>query len=445
MSVSISVSQTLTGVATLCFDVGASQNRIHVSLPSTSAEGGAYEKEVIFGNTYQRDTSLVMDGDTAASSQRFKVQGTYPLTDSKGVTKDVALDESLLAGAIVKTFAQPTYRPTALERKYSSRNTVFSLHLAFAHAYMALSELSGVPVENIQVSWRVFVLIPPQHSKVGDDVEGGKKAMAALVHSVKNIHFESPQIVKDIAIAPGNVAVLSEGFMALIASQYFERKLSQPDGTVKTVIESYPSKSADGGHTSTELHPGDVTLIVDIGQGTTDFFGIAGVSTPIDNLIGTADVGGNNVGAVLSQALKSSKFGIELKTVEECNRAVQTSRIRVGGSLKGITGFVDRARQQVAETLREKLIRLFESSGFSLSDVTHVFFTGGGSLRGTAVRDGREVVTDSLGTLLFEMLQQYGLSDAQRIENVSNDPQDVRLANLRGLRLMSLHPSVKGY
>ena len=77
--------------------------------------------------------------------------------------------------------------------------------------------------------------------------------------------------------------------------------------------------------------------------------------------------------------------------------------------------------------------------------MTHVFFTGGGSLRGTAVRDGREVVTDSLGTLLFEMLQQYGLSDAQRIENVSNDPQDVRLANLRGLRLMSLHPSVKGY
>ena len=66
-------------------------------------------------------------------------------------------------------------------------------------------------------------------------------------------------------------------------------------------------------------------------------------------------------------------------------------------------------------------------------------------MQGTAVRDGREVVTDSLGTLLFEMLQQYGLSDAQRIENVSNDPQDVRLANLRGLRLMSLHPSVKGY
>ena len=86
MSVSIPVSQTLTGVATLCFDVGASQNRIHVSLPSTSAEGGAYEKEVLFGNTYQRDNDLVMDGDTAASSQRFKVQGTYPLTDSKGVT-----------------------------------------------------------------------------------------------------------------------------------------------------------------------------------------------------------------------------------------------------------------------------------------------------------------------------------------------------------------------
>ena len=185
----------ITGTAKLVVDLGNPETRVKTIYGKT-AKGNVRERLSIIDNRYSivpdEKLDLYLKGDTysSESSYVFERNGIYYCNG------DVCNIE----------MAQTSFRPTALEKKYESKVTLFTLINAFRQGIEDVAIFSNCDSDNVDVDWEVYLLLPPE------DLEAGSQAIASMVKSIEDINFLMPELYKKISIS--KVKVFPEGMCA---------------------------------------------------------------------------------------------------------------------------------------------------------------------------------------------------------------------------------------
>lgn len=245
-------------------------------------------------------------------------------------------------------FAQTSFRPTALEKKYDSPATRLTIINALRQGYEDVAALYGKDMSEFDVEWEISLLLPPE------DLEAGAKKLADIAKSIKNIDFLMPSLKKEITLK--KVKVYPEGMCAFIGVLY-ERK-----GVAR---EAYKYLT----------EPSESTLIFDIGAGTTDIVLVKG-SQVVQSSRFTKDVGGNNVHRLVQRSLKNKGLSLPDAIVRE---GTNSGYVRSGSRQVDISADIAAAKDAVSNQLVDAVQEFFESSMISIRTISNILVCGGGA------------------------------------------------------------------
>jgi len=246
-----------------------------------------------------------------------------------------------------REFPVSSVRPTAIEKKYEAFSTELTLNATLLEGYRSVAKITGADIDDLDISWKVVVLLPPA------DMFVGAKQVADKVRSIKSLNFIQPDFTADIDITEVNV--YPESLMAFMGVVF------GIGGTINSGMKNLLKETI---------------LIIDIGAGTTDFCVVKN-SSIIEDTKETVDTGGNNVHQKVRQMLKREGLALPDKVVQE---ATVRGTVKDGSRELSIVDKINDAKEMVASALTGAIRDFFESTQFPARTIEKVLVVGGGSM-----------------------------------------------------------------
>lgn len=323
----------IEGKASLVIDLGNSETRVLTIFGKTKS-GKTRQRLSTISNKFGEitDDRLLRNPDYNSLNSRVFLVGNTMICSGEMCDKEKG------------TAAQ---RPSSSIKKYDSAITLYTLRLALMQGYYDISDMAKQEIESIDVSWSIFVLLPPS------DLELGTESIKNNIKSLTEVDFLIPKFKKEINI--DSVRVFPEGFCAFIG-EVFENSHQ-----IRKGYESVLNSS---------------TLVVDIGAGTTDLCIIKDARL-IDSSRYSEETGGNQVFQKINVSLRK-KFGKNFPE-DSLRESVVTGSIKVGAREIDIKNEIEVARKDVATKLSTSIRNYIESSDFSIFDIENILICGGGA------------------------------------------------------------------
>ena len=339
------------GKAVLVLDFGNSETRVAVKYGKDSRQR-VRERKFDLPNSFARVT------------EDYRLPDSYD-EDSSSImemscsTSNKEYFGNFAHGEVVRVDFEPSnacVRPTAQQSKYDTYNTVLSYGAALLQATRCIMEMTQTPDPNdLDIEWHIVSLLPP------GDLSTGAELMEKLLMSAE-IKFVQPKF--DFSgIKPTSVMTLPEGFCAYIGVIYESYGIYR---------EGY-SDIAKG-----------ITLIIDIGAGTTDAT-IVENGQVVDNSKHTISIGGNNVRQSVRAKVKE-KYGFK-PNENDATQAIVSGILRDGSKKINILDIIDSAKQDVAVRLTNDIRDFFEEIMYNIRRIDNLLVCGGGTLSGTIDKD----------------------------------------------------------
>lgn len=381
----------ITGTAKLVVDLGNSETRVKTIYGKT-AKGNVRERLSIIDNRYSivpdEKLDLYLKGDTysSESSYVFERNGIYYCNG------DVCNIE----------MAQTSFRPTALEKKYESKVTLFTLINAFRQGIEDVAIFSNCDSDNVDVDWEVYLLLPPE------DLEAGSQAIASMVKGIEDINFLMPELKKKISIS--KVKVFPEGMCAFFGVLFSSK------GIVRKGYDYL-------------MNPVESTVIFDIGAGTTDIVMIRG-SQIVQSSRFTKEIGGNNVHRLVQRSLRNKGISLPDEVVRE---GVNTGYVKSGSRSINIAEEIASAKQAVSNQLVDAVQEFFESSMISIRTISNILVCGGGA----EVSSNKEIkpISDYIVNYMKRLSPDIKLVKIP--EDEGGNPVSSRLLNINGAGILA--------
>lgn len=381
----------ITGTAKLVVDLGNSETRVKTIYGKT-AKGNVRERLSIIDNRYSivpdEKLDLYLKGDTysSESSYVFERNGIYYCNG------DVCNIE----------MAQTSFRPTALEKKYESKVTLFTLINAFRQGIEDVAIFSNCDSDNVGVDWEVYLLLPPE------DLEAGSQAIASMVKSIEDINFLMPELYKKISIS--KVKVFPEGMCAFFGVLFSSK------GIVRKGYDYL-------------MNPVESTVIFDIGAGTTDIVMIRG-SQIVQSSRFTKEIGGNNVHRLVQRSLRNKGISLPDEVVRE---GVNTGYVKSGSRSIDIAEEIASAKQAVSNQLVDAVQEFFESSMISIRTISNILVCGGGA----EIAPNKEIkpISDYIVNYMKRLSPDIKLVKIP--EDEEGNPVSSRLLNINGAGILA--------
>lgn len=328
----------IVSTAKLVIDLGNSETRVK-TLYGKTARGNTRSKLTRLDNRY----SIIPEEKIS----NYLENSDY--TDENSVIFKVDNGLCYCSGDLCNIeFAQTSFRPSALEKKYSSTVTKLSIINAIRQGIEDVSLFSNCDVESIDVDWEISVLLPPE------DLDLGARQLADVVKSITSVDFIMPCVKKNVRIK--KVSIFPEGMCAFFGV-LFERKGVVREG-YKYLIENNES-----------------TVIFDIGAGTTDIVLVKG-SQVVQSSRFTKEVGGNNIHRLVQRSLRNKGIPLPDEVVRE---GVNTGYVRSGSRVVDISEDIAGAKRAVSNQLVDAVQEFFESSMISIRTIANILVCGGGA------------------------------------------------------------------
>lgn len=357
------------GVATAIFDFGNSETRGCVKFGKDVNTGKYHERAFFISNRFSmvNETYKPSEDYNEETSTVFQAEAIVDGQPLGGVWANGEVQE--------REFSVGDLRPSALEKKYSSKTTALSFEVAMLYATRALMQITRTTDFNqIDVSWNVFVLLPP------GDLAEGKNKMIDVISSVKHVYCSFPDV--DFPIKLNKVCVLPEGYCAYMAVIFDKGSIIRPE---------YQSLISE------------TTMIVDIGAGTTDIMIIRDKNI-IQSTMTTLDRGGNNVSQLVKRGLRNN-YGIKLKETD-INRGIVTGVIRDGSKDIDIVDIINNAKDSVASALVNDVRDFFEETEFPIRSIGKLLVCGGGSMSSDDTEDSNANIK-ALSEAIVSQMKAY--------------------------------------
>lgn len=296
-------------------------------------------------------------------------------------------------------FKNRVTQSNALNSKHEQLATKLSLNLAFIHSINKLHEIYGVPVEDMNIDFKVSILLPPL------DHDLYEVEMMELVQGITKVTSVIPtEMTKEFTIS--KVTVFPEGVAAFFGVEFTE----SVDGTQLVDIEE--NKKFQTGY----------VLIMDIGAGTTDL-AIIKDSALVQGSKNSIKKGGNNVESAIKSAIHK-----QYKFVPTDMTSIITRGILEEGTVEhDVSSIVTDAKRKYSLAVKNELIDYIQTNMIEMREIKGLLVVGGGSL--AAERDGK-IVSPAMSDILLEFLREL----APNIGVVSMAGQNPRLLNITGLK-----------
>lgn len=327
------------GTAKLVIDLGNSETRVKTYF-GKNMKGNARSRLTVMSNRYAEVPQNLLEG--------YLNDGVYTDEESRIFNCNGNI---WCAGRLCEEeLAHASSRPTAMEKKYNSLISKLSILSAFSQGFLDVAEFANCSVDSLDVDWEVIVLLPPE------DLQVGGRQMGDMVRSIEKIDFLMPELHKDIRIKEGGVKVLPEGFCAFLAV-VMQSKTSLRPGYANIV------------------NNGELTLVSDIGAGTTDFMLVRGAQIVSSSLF-TREIGGNNVHRLVQRALRNK--GISLPD-SEVRKGCEVGYVMSGPRKIPIASELADAKKVVSRQLVDAVQEFFESSMIPIRTISNILVCGGGA------------------------------------------------------------------
>lgn len=303
---------------------------------------------------------------------------------------------------VEREFVGVEIRPTAVEPKNNQLATELSLNLVFMRAMLKISELYNVSVSDIDVTFKVSVLLPPLEHEVYD------AKFVAKIKAFSGVKSLVP-VDADIQFKVGEVNTFPEGVAAFFGAIYNEEN--------SALVEAEENKKFTDGY----------VLVLDIGAGTTDVVLILDGAL-VQNSKDTFKIGGNTVDSIVRNEIKK-RYGFSPKNLES---VVATGVLVEGSTTHDVTDILDAAKDKYSKNLSENIKQYLERVMLEMQEIKGVLVIGGGALQ--SERDGR-VVSQAMADVLLK----YFVRLAPKISLVNTLGKNPRELNIVGLEYIHKH------
>ena len=376
--------------ATLVVDLGNSETRVMVQ-SGVGRNGLVRQRMSLVSNKY------------ASLRDDYVIPETYTEENSSVLRTE---DGELFANGLLvdREFSVAPLRPTNLEKKHESIVTMITIQRAF-EGYRMLAQMYRTGMSNLDVTWKVVYLLPP------NDISEGAKVLYDKIVGLKTLEFLLPEFSVELKIE--GAKVYPEGFAAYIGTLMRRGKVVNEE--FAGLLQS-------------------TTLIVDIGAGTTDFFVVEGMDT-IDSTKSTIQIGGNNVTASLRQKLASAGLNLTDKVIE---KGVHTGYVKDGAKTIKVVPALVAAKQDTASVLLGSIISYLESANYNIRTIENLLVVGGGSIASEVegVKSLSEYVVDRLKDFAPN-IQLVDLPKEYKGEDATGSELNPRLLNILGAGVLA--------
>lgn len=328
--------------AKVTIDFGNSETRVRVSIKQAG------------GKAIKRMFSL---------SNRFAPvpEGYVPTSDYSSETSTImVMEEDTLRGIIggsrvtngelaIKEFYDALGKPTAMEKKYTSQYTKFSFQLVMLYAYRAVMQIiRATSIESMDITWDVVVLLPP------GDLEEGQSYIQDMIRNTTELHFDYPNV--KIPLKVEKIGVFAEGFCSYVGTVF------EDDFSIRKGYEDVAE---------------DVTIVFDIGAGTTDIL-IVQDGKIVRKTLYTIELGGNQV---TSRVRLLAKQRLNSRVSESAIQdAMQTGFLKSGSTKVDISDIIRKEKETFARNIVSEVKEFFEATLFPVSEIGKALVCGGGAI-----------------------------------------------------------------
>lgn len=358
--------------ATLVLDLGNSDTKCRVYYGTNPQTGKKRFMRFDLPNSF----ALVEDD--------YQVDETYydPYTSCMFRVNQCEGDENTLItgtflhGKIQKAEkANSAIRPTAKIKKYLNKTTTLSYIRAVFEAQRCIARMAGTTVDQVDVEWNIVALLPPRDIKVGASM------LANMIKSIKSVEYLYPSITVPFKV--DKVAVYPEGYAAFVA-------LAFEEGANATTLK----------RAGYENLTNEITMIVDIGGGTTDILFIRGDNgklSVVSGAMATIPKGGNDVRESVKRQVEEDNNGLVLSDEAIMNGCI-TGFVKDGKRQVDVSQAVITAKNIVSSTIANEIQGLMDVVDFSIREVENLLVCGGGSIGSghDSIKSLADYIEDSL-------------------------------------------------
>lgn len=331
----------------LVVDVGNSETRCYVNLGKHRDTGRVRESFFILPNSF---SEVPLD---------YKVPESYNATNSAVMDVDCEFNGGTIRGIFCngelceREFRSSAVRPSALEKKYNNVTTPLTLVRVILEAMKRASILFNTSMSNLDISWDVYLLLPPSPS----ELDRGSTIIEEMLSNLGTMRYIVPEV--EFKFKLNKFTPVPEGFGAFIGTIY-NRDMSFRRGY--------------------EYLKDGVVLIVDIGAGTSEFLIIINGEVVWDSRE-TVNIGGNQV---IQRVRKKLRNEMDLVFPESVVfESIKTGIVMDGKAPVTIDDIVNDSKEDVARSLVNFMTSYFEESQFPIRTITDILVCGGGSMKGT--------------------------------------------------------------
>lgn len=357
----------IQGKAKLTIDFGNSGTRLKVAFHQGQGVRPITRKLVLSNRFAPIDADYVPSSDYSSENSTIMVMGG---DEKRGILEGSRFVNGELAE---KEFYDGLDKPTALEKKYSSAFTVYSLQLAMLYAHRTLMPIvRATTLESLDITWDIVVLLPPGDLKVG------ASEIVQMIKGIKEMKYAYPDVTLPFKV--NKVGVFAEGFCAYLGSVY----------TDEFAIRRGYEDIAD-----------DVTIVFDIGAGTTDILVIQD-GKPVQKTLYTVEEGGNQVTARVRSKARERLGGKVSESV--IAKAMETGYIKDGTQTLDITDIILEEKETFARNIVGEVKEFFEGTSFPIKTIGRALVVGGGAINNTV--DGASDKAGSMADGVVRFMQK---------------------------------------
>lgn len=257
--------------------------------------------------------------------------------------------------------------PSATAGKYDNLSSKLSIVNSLMEGMLVVADMAGTTVPALDIAWDVYALLPPQQ------ISRGAKIMADFIKPINHLNFIMPDVQCNLNIK--SVNILPEGLCAFFGVLFENKGIVRPEYQYL-------------------LDPDEMTIIIDIGAGTTDVLIVKG-SEIIQGSRYSCNVGGNNVVGKVSTVINEQYRNLTMKNVSAaCNSGI----LKAGARSIDISNFVKTAREEVAQEVVNKVQNFLFGANISIGEITRILVCGGGSVESQI--DGVDSLGDHIRNLM---------------------------------------------